>query len=282
MKNVSFELYRYQLLPVTRHAQQNIFQDTMSVEDIEKNKNRFVGAILENFPTLVHRTYDIHQKNIFYENDVLCLKVAVQKTLERNNVNFRKEKIEDWPNITILINNKKDVQMIAISKNDKAFSGSKIVIKTIQSMINKRLKDYHLQMHTEAMFNKKDFWSIVTNHQTKLTSMKFELISPNMANISSRLKLDLKQLNKDTNSHITNLEFNSPLGASLEVNRGNEMINSLLEYASEGGGDISFKVKGYKKTIHTSSSIKTVEVDEYTVENINPTQLEHFTEIFKL
>ena len=249
MKSVSFELYRYQLLPVTRHAQQNLFHDIKSVEDIEKNKNHFVGEILENFPKILHRAYDLNQKKIFYENDVLCLKVAVQKSLERNNVNFRREKIEDWPNITILINNKQNIQMIAVSKNEKAFSSSGTVIKSIQTLINNRLKDYQLQMHTEAMFDKKEFWSIVTSNQTRLKSIKFELISPNLANISSKLKLDLKQLNKDTNSHKTNLEFNSPIGATLEVNQGNVMINSLLDYAAEGGGDISFVVRHSKYSV---------------------------------
>ena len=282
MKSVSFELYRYQLLPVTRHAQQNLFHEIKSVEDIEKNKNHFVGEILKSFPKILHRAYDLNQKKIFYENDVLCLKVAVQKSLERNNVNFRREKIEDWPNITILINNKQNIQMIAVSKNEKAFSSSGTVIKSIQTLINNRLKEYQLQMHTEAMFDKKEFWSIVTSNQTRLKSIKFELISPNLANISSKLKLDLKQLNKDTNSHKTNLEFNSPIGATLEVNQGNVMINSLLDYAAEGGGDISFVIKGFKKKIHTSSSVKTVEVDELMVDHLTPTQLEHFTDIFKL
>lgn len=282
MKNVSFELYRYQLLPITRQAQQHLFQEIVSVEDIEKNKNMYVGMVLANFPKMTHRTYDVNQENVFYSDDVLCLKVAVQKTIERNNVNFKREKIEDWPYATILINNKPDVQMIAVSKNDKAFSSSGTVIKTIQSLINKRLKDYHLQMHTEAMFDKKEFWSIVTSHQTRLTSMKFELISPNMANISGQLKINLKELNKETNSHRTNIEFNSPIGAALEVSQGNPVIGSLLDYASEGGGDISFKIKGLKKKIHTSTSIKTVEVDEVMVENMNPAQLEHFTGIFKL
>jgi hypothetical protein len=231
---------------------------------------------------ILYRTYHVNQKSIFYENDVLCLKIAVQKTLERNNENFRREKIEDWPNITILINNNPDVQMIAVSKNEKAFTNNETIIKSIQSSVNSRLKNYKLQMHTEAIFDKKEFWSIVSSNHTRLKSIKFELISPNMANISNVLKLDLKQIQKDTNSHKTNLELNCPIGATLEVSQDNDMINSLVEYASEGGGDISFNIKGYKKKVHTSTSIKTVEVDEVMVENMTPVQLEHFTTIFRL
>jgi len=282
MRNVSFELFRYQLLPISRNFQLDLFDTDLTVEEIEQNKNIYLGYILSNFPAILHRSYHLNQKQIFYENDVLCLKVAVQKSLERNRPDFRKEKLEDWPHITILINNHRNIQMIAVSKNDKAFTSSTSIIKSIVGLVNARLKKYHLQMHAEAMFDKKEFWTIVNNHCTKIKTIKFELISPNLANISSTLRLDLKQLNKDTNSHKTNLEFNSPAGAVLEVKQENQMINSLIDYASEGGGDISFKIKGYRKTIHTSNSIKTVEVDEFMAENLTPSQLEHFTNIFKV
>ncbi|PKN16532.1 MAG: hypothetical protein CVU66_00580 [Deltaproteobacteria bacterium HGW-Deltaproteobacteria-23] len=282
MRNVSFELYRYQLLPMSRQVQQDFLHDISSVEDIERNKNKFLGEILDKFPSILHKTHHINQKREFYENDILCLKVAVQKSLERDRADFRKERLENWPNVTILINNRQDIQMIAVSKNEKAFTSSAVIIKSIVALVNARLKSYQLQMHAEAMFDKKEFWAIVMSHRTRIQTIKFELISPNLANISSQLKLDLKQLNKDTNSHKTNLEFNSPAGATLEVNESNQMINSLLDYASQGGGDISFKVRGYKKKIHTSTSIKTVEIDELMVENLTPTQVDHFTDLFKV
>jgi len=40
-----------------------------------------------------------------------------------------------------------------------------------------------------------------------------------MANISKSLKVDLAQINHDTNSHKTVIDLNSPEGASLEMHR---------------------------------------------------------------
>ena len=72
------------------------------------------------------------------------------------------------------------------------------------------------------------------------------------------------------------MERRKPDGAKLEINDDNEMLNSIVEYASEGGGDISFKISGYKNRIHTSKSVKTIEIDEMTVENINADKLDNF------
>lgn len=281
MKTVSFDLYRYQLLPITRHAQIDLFHEIRSVEDIEINKNKFFAEILAKLPKFKHRYLELNQKVIFFKNDILCLMIGAQKTIERDNEHFRKERIENWPNVTVIMNNRADVQLIAISENVRAFSSSEVIIKMIETAINNRLKNYQIKMHVEALFDKREFWSIVEKNETKLKSVKFELISPNMANISSSLTIDLKQLNKDTNSHKTNLEFNSPDGATLEINPSNKVINGLVDYASEGGGNIAFKIKGMRKKVHTSKSVKTVEVDELLVENLTYDQLIHFTDLFK-
>lgn len=279
MKKISFDLYRFQLLPITRHAQIDAFHEIRSVEDIERNKNLFFNEILTEFPKLKHRLFELNQKILFHKQDVLCIKLGAHKTIERDNEHFRKERIDNWPNITIIISNEPNTQIIAVSRNIKTFSSSEVVINLLSSILNRRLRNYQLKMHIEAMFDKKEFWSIIEKNKARLQTVKFELISPNMSNISKFVKLELKQLNKDTNSHKTNLELNSPEGATLEINKNNEMVNSLVDYASNGGGDISIKVKGIRKKVHTSKSIKSVEVDELIAENLTYEQLIAFTEI---
>lgn len=281
MKTTAFKLFRYQLLPVTRHAQIDLFHEIRTVEDIEHNKNSFFSELLSKMPKLRHRNIETSQKVCFYKNDVLCLKIAAQKTIERDTENFSKERIDNWPHVTVLINNDPTVQMIAISENIRAFSSAEVVVKVLQNAFNNRLRAYQVKMHVEAIFDKQEFWSLVDKYETKLQSVKFELISPNLANISKSLTLDLKQLNKDTNSHKTNLEFNSPTGATLEINPNNVTLNGLVDYAAQGGGNISVKVKGLKKKIQTSKSIKTIAVDELMVENLSYDQVIHFTDIFK-
>ena len=94
-----------------------------------------------------------------------------------------------------------------------------------------------------------------------------------MANISNALELDLAKLNEDTNSHRTDLKLNSGEGSTLEVNENNILINSLVDYSAEGGGDIELKMKGVKKTIRTSKTVRELSVDEFSAKNLSPDML---------
>ena len=41
IKNIEFELFRYQLLPVTTHVIEDMFHEIKSTDDVRKNKNKF-------------------------------------------------------------------------------------------------------------------------------------------------------------------------------------------------------------------------------------------------
>jgi len=280
IKNIEFELFRFQLLPVTTHVTTDLFHEIKSTEDVRKNKNKFFWEIMSEFPEFSHKSLELNQKLILKEDHWIVFKLAAHKSLERENVDFKKEQIENWPCVTVLINNDPDVQVIAVSKNRKAFSSGSVITNLIQESLSSHLLQYQLSMHVEAIFDKNEFWSIVEQHRGKITNIRFELISPNMASISKSLELDLKQINKDTNSHKTVVELNSPEGATLEIEKTNKTINSLVDYSSEGGGDISFKIMGYKKRKHTSKSVSSIDIDEITIENISSDKLETFVSLF--
>lgn len=55
----------------------------------------------------------------------------------------------------------------------------------------------------------------------------------------------------------------------LEIREDNTLVKSLATYASEGGGDIVIKVRGYKKSIRTSKSVRETSIDEMAVSNLS-------------
>lgn len=271
---MSFDLYRYQLLPITQEVQPDMYRSILSVEELKKQKNILFSEILSHFPMLVSKSSTLHQKTVLNDGDWFAFKLGVQRSIERENEHFNKERIENWPHVTVILNNAPDCQFIAISKNTKAFSSSRIVANTLECTLKEYLKKMQLSMHINELFDEQEFWDLVSLHRGKITSVKFELISPNMANISKCLKVDLKQINLDTNSHRTCLELNAADDAVLEIRDDNDIIDGIVEYASEGGGDISFKINGLKRSIHTQKTNRTVELDELTVENLNAESLE--------
>lgn len=138
-----------------------------------------------------------------------------------------------------------------------------------------------LSLHIEPLFEKSHFWQLVQQYKNRITSIEFEFITPNMANISHTLDNALKTLGKEANAVKETLTLTSNPISSLDVNPNNPTIQGLVEYTSEGGGDIAIKVRKIRSKIHTSTSTR-----EITLTNVelsgSPTQvLQTFKELLQ-
>lgn len=262
-KNIvdTFELFRYQLLPLSQH-QQELFSKYYTAEEIREEKNSFFQHILDHLPTFKHRGLEIRRKVDFQNGEITIFKLSTHKNIDRYTEEFQRERLETWPHVTIVVNNDPNVQSLAISRNIEAFSSAKAVANLLEYTFNVALRKYGLSIHIRERFEKTDFWELVAEYSMRIKRVRFEMVSPNMANISHVLKLDLKQLNRESNSQRTTIELEAVDGANLELSPDNTLISSCVTYASEGGGDIAVKVKGIKKIIRTSSTVKSIRVDE--------------------
>lgn len=269
-----FDLYRFQLLPITQHVTEDLYRKPLTVDQLKERKNKLFEEVLQNFPKMSHRTLNIKHVKVLSDGDWFAYKIGVQKSVERESEHFIKERIESWPHVTVFINNNKNVQLIGVSRNPRAFSDSHVVADLIKESLSDNLAKMMLSLHVEAIFDKQEFWSLVQQYEGLLTSVRFELISPNMANISKALTVDLRSINLETNSHRTCLELNAAKDAALEIKKGIGVVDGLVDYAAEGGGDISLRVKGLKKTIRTSKTTRTIEIDEIAVENLSAEELQ--------
>lgn len=261
----SFELFRYQLLPASQH-QQELFSAALTADQIRERKNEFFSNALSELPKFRHRGLEIKHKVLYHTQEWLVFKVGAHKSVDRDTEEFRREKVESWPNVTVLINNDPVIQVIAVSRNPRAFSSTSIVAKMFERTLNTQLRSYGLTIHVREQFESANFWSVVSENEGRVLRVRFEMVAPNMANISRVLKIDLKQLNRETNSQQTNVELEAPPGGALEVSRQNELIDGCVEYSSLGGGDIAIKVRGIRKEVRTSTSVKSIEIDELSLQ----------------
>jgi hypothetical protein len=275
-----FDLFRYQLLPLTQKIQLDLFR-VYSVEELKARKNEFFSDVLGDLPKLEHRKIDIVQRLDMHEGDWFIFHIGAKKSLRRHKADFEAERLDDWPHVIVVVNNDPDLQLLAVSRNKKAFTSTAVVADMLCENLNRVLGQYCLHIEIEAMFEQKSFWSLVEQYRGEIRNVTFELVSPNMANISKTLEINLAQINKDTNSHRTDLSLNSGEGSALEINQDNNVINSLVDYASAGGGDILIRLRGMKKVIKTSKSIKQVSIEEVLLQNPTPQTLEIFKDLLK-
>ena len=216
-----FDLYRYQLLPLTRNVQLDMLRRPLSIESLKERKNELFAEALTQLETrgLEHRHIEIIHRLDMQSGNWFVFHFATRKSLSRSKRDFKVERIDDWPNVILIINNSSDVQKIAISRNPKAFSTSSVLAKALAVNLQDILSPYQLHMEIEALFETRAFWSLVEQHKGRITSLTFELVSPNMPNISKSLEIDLAQINAETNSHRTDVKLNSGSGSALEIKK---------------------------------------------------------------
>jgi len=272
MKSINFNLYRYQLLPKDRHFQGALFGDIQTVEDLILKKNDLLYETIKNITQWKGKRSILKGQLIYDEDDFLLFRFAPRRTAKIENENFEEEQYEDWPSIIVAIWNDKEKQIIAIQDRKKAFSTTKSVLKTITNSLNIALLSMQLKILAEPIFHKEAFWKIIHQYNRQIKNIRFELITPNMANISSVLSDDLKNLAKDTNTSKTKLEIDSE-DSLLFIDEENKQVNSLVDYASEGGGNISIKAKGIQKRIQTANAIKSIDIGEIELHGDNADEL---------
>lgn len=261
-KLAPFEVYRYQLV-VNKSVQLTIDSDYSSASDIRAHKNEIFANVIgnERFRFAATKS-EITSKHLFSHGDLHVFKMGVKRSIKISRKDFSEDDVENYPNILIAVNNDPKIQKIAIQKSQKAFRDTISVSHIIEQSLDNKLKRENLSFYIEPMFDKQEFWNLVKRHRGKITQLTFDLVSPNMANISKNLKVDLKKMYKDTNTHKTRLQFNSDKANHLEINENSDLINSLVDYSSEGAGNIAMRVKGLRQQLHTAQSVTEFSIDE--------------------
>jgi len=268
MKNVNFNLYRYQLLPKDRHFQGTLFGDIQTVEDLIANKNEIFYEQIKTTDKWKNKRTEIKGQLIYDKDSFLLFRFAPRRIVKIENETFEEEQYENWPSILVAFWNHPEKQYLLIQDRKQAFSSTKSVLDTLTKSINISLGIKQLKIYAEPIFHKKAFWTIINDNMRTIKNIKFELITPNMANISGALSEDLKSLAKGTNTAKTLLEIDAD-DSILHIEENDKQINSIVDYASEGGGNISIKVNGIKKRIQTANSVKSIEIAELEITSDN-------------
>ena len=262
MTSAIFELYRYQLLPIDRYLQGNLLTGVASVDELIARKNEFFSEALSGANSFSDKKHETVTKRFHERDGFFLFKIATNRSIHRETREFKDEIIDNWPAILVGVWNKPDKQLIAVQKRTTAFSSSEVAVKLILGKLADQLAHHHLRAIHEPLFEKKQFWAILNQYQGKVKSVEFEIITPNMANISGTLPEDLKEFARQTNSTRNKLKIESDPEAPLHLEESNRVLQGLVSYSSEGGGNISVKIDGVKKKYQTSKTVKEVTLGE--------------------
>lgn len=257
-----FELFRYQLLPIDRYLQRDLWSGVSSIEELLVIKNEIFSTSLLEVDHFSNARNETATKRLFAQDDFFLFRIAANRSLHRETKEFKEEYIDNWPSVLVAIWNHPDVQMFAVQKRTTAFANTESVVKLVLETLRLTLAHYHLRAIHEPIVERKVFWDIIKKYEGKIQKLEFEFITPNMANISGNLPENLKEFAKATNSVKNKLDIESDSESSLHIERNNSTVNALSDYTSDGGGNVAIKVNGLSKKINTSKTVKHVEISE--------------------
>ncbi|RYG08331.1 MAG: hypothetical protein EOO07_25810 [Chitinophagaceae bacterium] len=262
-KNVSFEVFRYQLV-IDQAFQSDAFQHQYhNADELKHAKNKiFQSIISENNFSFNSPKSEITSQLVHQSGDMFYFKVNVRRDRKIPKKDFTEALIDTYPSMLVVVNNHPDVQKIAVQSNLDAFKKTNIVANFIQETVQKHIKSYNIAFAVEPTFEAQQFWNLVRQYPKRVTQVTFSLISPNNPSLTKDLQLDLKTLHGDTNTQKTTLELNAEKDSYLVLNEESELVNSIVDYAAKGGGDIKMKVAGVSRKFHTAQSVKDFNMEE--------------------
>lgn len=265
-QTTSFEVFRYQLV-VDKTLPINMFEKYETAEQVRADKNNIFQKVLtgEDF-TFRGGTSELTSKFLYSDGTMIYYKLGGKRSTTLYTKDLSTHSEENYPNLIIAFNNDPTVQKIAIQNNTAAFKELSTVSNIIQETLEEELKPYNLSFYTEPIYDKQEFWNLVKKYPKQITQLTFDLISPNMANITRNLQLNLKQLYEDTNTHKTKVELNADHESYLDIKKESKFVNSLVDYSADGGGNISLKVAGKRKLLHTAQLPEEFNIDKQLLE----------------
>jgi len=280
--STKFHLYRFQILPDREHIQKTFGHgfEIQDREDLVDKKNDIFLDTLERIKEFDHQSRLDH-RILLKDEYFVVLRLQVERDLDRFTKDEDREKVESWPFAHILINAHPRVQKIAIEHNYKAFSNTRTVANILEKNVRELISEFQLGFYLESIWEKNSFWEVAEEYEDRITGLGFEIISPNLANLHETLSDELQGLAENTNTQKTNLELNSNNNSHLILKKDDTYLDDLLDYTSEGGGSIKFRIKNLNKTITTDESVKEVSVDELELEASTEEDIEEAQEFLK-
>lgn len=262
IKKQRFELYRYQLRPARAPVQKGLFAQDLTNEELIEKKNEIFFECLQSFKNLMGARANVIVKPELLDNEFSLFKLAVNRSVVIETEDFKAKEIDDWPSFLVGFWNSPDKQYLIIQARNEAFQNTQTAMNAIKETLLQLLLERHLNIEVEPLFDRKGFWDIIAKYNGRVNEVKFDLVTPNMANISQKLTEDLKHVAKSTETVRTQLSLTAAPDSSLKLSQGDGVVDGLVDYSSQGGGNVSIKITGVKRRLQTNETKMSIEIAE--------------------
>ena len=276
-------IYTYQFSPI-RNPNLSMFEEIGTPEDRMNKKQDYLEEILTNPDLQFKYKNTIYQSQCIY-NDMhfFVFQIANDRPV-RIEENFRKKKQDNHPSSFVIIDNRTDVQHIAIEECPSSFTETLTVCNILKATFNRHLKGKGLVVDIAKEYQDSEFWEHVDKYKESGISMvRFHIDYPNLPRVRDSIRELLSATSKESNSKQTTLEFKADANESLELSRENAEIEGLAKASADSGSTICIKAKKVRKYIKTGKTSKSLEIDDLVVtlkDDLHRKSYEKLAELF--
>lgn len=275
MGKLSFNIYTFEFCPKVSN-QYDFFDDEtpqQKAKRVMEQKNDIFDTVIDDINCFKHRGNDCNRNLLYHQDYVAVMRLANLKAIKLEK-EFKKFKQQNEPSCLVIIDNRKDVQRIAIEHNRNSYSSTDTVRNLMQSQYNKILSKHSLIIDIRHEYDLTEFWDYCKMYEGKIKMIRFVYKYDNLGGVHEQMKKLLGDTSKQTSSSETRIEFT---GDSLTPEETDEVVFGMANDSAQSGNPITMKVRGLKGHIKTGKTEKTITIDEVEISDIS-----QFAELLKI
>lgn len=264
-----FQIYQYMFRPVMENQMGLPLEEFQAVnvqESLDK-KQKLLGSVLNDFACEKDEQKKYYQfdgeffryRSFINQGDIYVMRIANNKKTKLE-ADFNVSELDNHPSCLVIIDNRKDRQIVAIERN-AAFSKNSMVADILQNTFRLKLLSRRLTLDIAGKFHTAEFWQ-VRNASMELKGIEyvdFPFAYPNLPAISDLVGEYFTDLAKRTNSEPT-LHLQGQNHESVNLDPEDIWVLKAIKACAASGKPILMKPKG--------SQVRKIGVESPVIEEI--------------
>lgn len=272
---MNFDIYTFEFSPII--SRQLDMYDTETPQQkakrVMEQKNDIFDTVIDEISCFKHRGKDCNRELLFHQDNIAIMRLANLKTVHLEK-DFKTFQQQNEPSCLVVIDNRKDVQRIAIEHNRNSYSSTDTVRNIMQVQYRKALSKSSLNIEIRHEYEQSEFWDYCKKYQGKIQMIRFVYKYDNLGGVHEQMKKLLGDTSKNASSTETRLEFN---GDPLTPEETDEIVSGMANDSAQSGNPISIKVRGVQRFVKTGEKEKSLSIDEIDFSDVQ--QLAQLLEI---
>lgn len=277
-EKINMPVYTYEFFPIMK-AEDTLFDKKEAIkkkiEKLKAKKQDIFQSLLDKIakgelvPSCDRKKYRC--KTLYNQGGIMIFKIENLKT-EEYDYDFATASHKIGPYCHVVIDNRKDMQHIAIERKPKAFTSTNMVVKILSDTLKPLLKAKGLALEINPQYQPKEFWDYVkANRRYGIREVRFYFPYPNLPAISDKYGDYMKKIGLDYHC-MTGIILLAPDDMDILLDKDDEQLNFWIAAACESGVPIDIRSKrpgAYTYKLGKKTNI-TWPIDKNVLEKLDP------------